>query len=124
MRALKLVDFSAAARKLLNRRLLITLRVPITRIKLEPIASAGQLRFVLILLLLLEAALSALCTASHLVAVERSQLGIALRHDAMLPQDRGRARGQPAEIILFNSILADAAGSVLLLLNSAFLGDP
>jgi hypothetical protein len=47
--------------------------VPIAGIELEPVASAGELRLILVLLLLLEAALSTLCSARNLVAVERRQ---------------------------------------------------
>jgi len=73
MVALELVHLTASARSFLNRRVFIALGVPIASVELEPVASAGELRLVLVLLLLLEAALSTLCSARNLVAVERRQ---------------------------------------------------
>jgi hypothetical protein len=75
------------------------------------------------MLLLFEAAFSTLRATSHLIAMERSQLRVAVRNNAMLPQNGGRPRSKTTKIGLFNHILTNRARHNLFVYSRAFLGN-
>lgn len=120
---LELVDLATSSRYLLNRRIFISLGVPITGVKLESVPSTRKLRLVLVLLFLLKTTFSTLSATCNLIAVERSQFRIALGNYSVFPQNRGGARGQTAEVVLLSSVLTDRARGMFLLVDRSFLGD-